>query len=749
MGLSAGQAYGDAGAAAPDVAAVSQGQSTTLEEIVVTAQRREENPQSVPIAITAVTAEQLTTRQIDDVASLRDVGPNIHVAPGQGNPLTAAITIRGQVEETNVPTVDPPVGLFLDGNYIARVTGANMNLVDIERVEILRGPQGTLFGRNTIGGAINIVPNKPQKSFDGSAEILFGNYDHLRVTGVLNAPLPGGEAAFRIAAQHAEHSGFARTVVLDRDLNDDDTDFVRAQLRLSPDDRWDVNLAFDYSDTSTSNQWITLLAAMPPATLLPAASGHPDDSLENYRDPVTRRTHASHAGGFDSRTRGISATVTYPFARHTLKAIAAFRDLDSLILGTDLDGTPYDIATTLRQEQEEEQRSYELQWFGEAFDGRFEWIAGLYDFEERVSRLGRANNLVPLSTIENSNAGNVRNESRAAYVQMAANLSSTVRLQAGARLVRDRRQLTSFNSRWNQGVQICSLNPSILDSPSTCQATLPTREFDYVPFNVSVDYAPLDRLMMYAKYSRGQRAGGYNFRVTSSLTALPFDPETAVAYELGLKSDLFDRSLRLNLALFRTDYEDIQLTQVVLDESQRPAVINVNAGAARIQGGEVEVTAHLGRTVLTTALGHTDARYTRLEPGVIDVTLDSEFRNAPAWTFSAAVDVPFEFRSAAINLHADYSWRDEVFFGGDPLAREGDLGLANARFSARFANSGVELSAWCKNLADTKYIALAPATGNGYLKALPGDPRTFGVTVGYRFGANSANPLIGIGEIRE
>ena len=734
VGLCAGQASGGRDAPTFDTSPTDTEPATILEEIVVTAQRREENAQSVPIALTAITAEQLTARQLDDVASLGHAAPNMDVAPGQANSLTAAISIRGQVEATNVPTVDPPVGLFLDGNYVARVTGANMNLVDIERVEILRGPQGTLFGRNTIGGAINIVPNKPEKALSGSVETLFGNYDQLRLTGVLNTPVLGGDAAFRIAAQHAEHSGFARTVVLDRDLNDDDTDFIRAQFRLAPEDRWDVNLSFDYSNTSTSNQWITLLAAGPPATLVPAAAGRPDDSLENYRDPLTRRTHASYAGGFDSRARGISATVTYPIASHMLRAIAAFRDLDLTIVGTDLDGTPYDLATQLRQEQAERQESYELQWLGEAFDGRFEWTGGLYDFEERVSRLGRANNLAPLSTIEDSTSGDVRNESRSVYLQIAANLSSDVRLQAGARHVEDKRQLTSFNSRWDQGVQLCSLDPSLIDSPDSCQATLPAREFDYVPLNVSVDYAPADRLMMYAKYSRGQRAGGYNFRVTDLVSTLPFEPETVDAYELGLKSDLFDRGLRMNLALFRTDYDDIQLAQMVLDQLQRPTVVTVNAGAARIEGGEVEFTAQLGRTVLAMGLGHIDARYTRLEPGVIDVELDSEFRHTPAWTLSAAFDVPLEFRSAAFNLHADYSWRDEVFYGGHPLARQGDFGLVNARVSTRFANSGLEITVWCRNLADTRYMARALPPGNGVMRALPGDPRTFGATVGYRFG---------------
>ncbi|HUD97484.1 MAG TPA: TonB-dependent receptor plug domain-containing protein, partial [Woeseiaceae bacterium] len=302
-GLFASQGHGAASAAASRVP-----EPATLDEIVVTAQRREEEAQTVPIALTAFAEEQLKARQVSDVAALRHFAPNLDISPGQANSLSAAISMRGLVEITNVPTVDPAVGLFLDGSYIARVTGANLRLIDVERVEIMRGPQGTLFGRNTIGGAINIVPNKPQKDFGGYVELLAGNYDRFALTGVLNVPVLGDSAAVRLAARHTERSGFARTIVLDRELNDDNTDFIRAQFRLSPEDRWDLNLAFDYSDTSAGSQWLTLLAAKPPATLVPAASGNPGDSLEHYEDPLTTRTHASHAGAFGSRTRGVSAT---------------------------------------------------------------------------------------------------------------------------------------------------------------------------------------------------------------------------------------------------------------------------------------------------------------------------------------------------------------------------------------------------------------------------------------------------------
>jgi iron complex outermembrane receptor protein len=704
-----------------------------IEEIVVTAQRREENAQSVPIAITALAEEDLKARQVTDVAGLRQFAPNLEIAPGQANSQTLAITMRGQVELSNVPTLDPAVGVFLDGNYIARATGANLSLIDIERVEILRGPQGTLFGRNTIGGAINIVPNKPDRQLGGYTELVAGNYDRLTFTGVVNAPVLGDSAAVRLAAQHTERNGYARTVVLNRDLSDDNTDFVRAQFRLSPEDRWDLNFAFDYSGTSAGTQWITLLAVMPPATLLPAATGNPEDSLENYLKPLTRRTHASHAGSFDTRVRGAAATFTYPIASHTLKGIVSFRDLDQVISETDLDGTPYDISTQLRQEQDERQGSLELQWFWQSLDRRLDWLGGLYYFNERAERTGLAHQFVPLSTIESSNSGNVRNTSRSVYLQLGTHLSRTLRLQAGARHVLDSRQLTSFNSRWNRGVQICSLDPTIRDSPEICRATLPAREFDYVPFNLSIDYSPLDEFMVYAKYGRGHRAGGYNFRATELLASLPFDPEKVYARELGLKSDLLGGRLRMNLAVFCSNYDDIQLTQELFDNLQRRTVVNVNAGTARIEGGELEVTVDLRRAVLALGLGHTNARYTRIDPNVIDVTVDSEFRNTPAWTFLAAVDLPIDFRNLSTVLHVDYSWRDDVFYDEDPSARQDAVHIVNARWSTRRIQSRLDFALWCRNLMDKRYMARA-VPGNAMVRALPADPRTFGATVTYRFG---------------
>lgn len=293
-------------------------------------------------------------------------------------------------------------------------------------------------------------------------------------------------------------------------------------------------------------------------------------------------------------------------------------------------------------------------------------------------------------------------------------------------------QVRTFTGTQENGA--CSLAADIRDSPEVCRATLPPRKFDYVPFNLSVDHTSREHVLWYAKFSRGQRAGGYNFRVTESLGTLPFDPEKVDAWEIGLKTDFLDRRLRLNAALFRTDYEDIQLSQVALDATQRPVVINVNAGSARIDGGEIEATASLTQATIALAVGYAGARYTRLDPAVIDVALDSEFRNTPEWTVSAALELPFQLGDAESKLRVDYWWRDDIYYGGDALARRDAVDVVNARWSTRMAGSGTEISVWCRNVTDRRYILRALGGSNGFVRALPADPRTFGVTLSFPFG---------------
>ena len=280
-----------------------------LEVIVVTATRREENSQRVPIAITALANEVLNREQVTDLSRLQYVAPTLVIWPVIANSLTATISMRGMVEPDLLPTNDPAVGTYLDGVYIARMTGANLELVDMQRVEVLRGPQGTLFGRNTIGGAINLVPNRPTREFEGEVTVGAGNYDFADLDGFVNFPVDSLDGALRVAGKHEEHSGYGRAILLDRDLSDEDVDYLRAQLEFAPSDDWNLNLSADLTSVQSGSQLMTLVAAFDDANRIPELSGNPDDELSNYTGVTDGRVEANRAGNFEARIWGIAVTI--------------------------------------------------------------------------------------------------------------------------------------------------------------------------------------------------------------------------------------------------------------------------------------------------------------------------------------------------------------------------------------------------------------------------------------------------------
>jgi iron complex outermembrane receptor protein len=240
--------------------------------------------------------------------------------------------------------------------------------------------------------------------------------------------------------------------------------------------------------------------------------------------------------------------------------------------------------------------------------------------------------------------------------------------------------------------------------------------------------------MAYAKLSRGHRAGGYNIRGATPVDLDTFEPEQVTAAEVGAKADLFGDRLRLNLALFRSKFDDIQLTQLELTApGLRGVRFIANGGKARIEGGELEVTAVLGRLRLGGHYAVTRPKFTELDPQVEGVTLDSEFPLTPRWTAGLTADLSIESASWAFGVHAHGAWRDDVPFSFDASStlRQPSFGLFNAMLSARHEPSGVELSVWGRNLADKRYVSRA-FDSSYFITAVPGDPRTYGLTLRYR-----------------
>jgi len=705
-----------------------------LEDVVVTARRREESLLAVPISVSVYSQLELERRQIDTIAGLQYAAPSLVIVTDQTNRSTAQIAMRGQFEPMSVPTLDPTVGMYLDGVYIARITGANLRLFDIERVEVLRGPQGTLFGRNTIGGAINLVTRAPAPERAGYVEAGVGNFDLRELAGTINLPFNEGRHAFRLAVSGTDHAGYARSLLLDRDLNDESTRFARAQLRLALGGSWDLSLAGDYTRFRNGGQLATLLAASPLGELVTAASDRPEDDIHDYVDPLGLTVMANRAGSVSTTVSGISATLTYSGESWAFKSITAGRRLDSEALDSDQDGTPYDLGAVLRRDDQQDQFSQELQISGYARARRLDWIVGAHYFLEHGIFDQEFLAFSPLANGWQVNLpyGSIRNDSLAAYAQLGFTMTPNLRVTGGLRFNEDGRQMTSRNATRRDGVDSCRLDPALRDSPAICRATLPRRRFSDVPYTVGLDFVPAPRSLLYAKVSGGYRAGGYNLRGTTPAELTPFGPERVTAYEAGARADLLDSRLRVEVALFRSHFDDIHLLQRQVAEDGQAHLFIENGGQARIDGGELEFTALLGSLRMGGALGLVDARYTKLDPDVIQVERNSQFLNAPAATASLTADWPFDLPFGRVDVHLDHGWRDDVPFNSarDSVAHQRAYGLWNARIRIHLTESRLCISLWGRNLADKRYITRALDSGI-YINAFPGDPRTWGTTIRY------------------
>ncbi len=734
------------GAAQQSAASATKAVEDTLvlEEVVVTATRRTEKLQSVPIAVTAITGDALATQQQVDVTSLARTVPNLNIAPFPGDNSNATISLRGQVSIDNTPNVDPAVGLYLDGVYLARSSGGNLSLIDIERVEVLRGPQGTLFGRNTIGGALNIIPKRPTQHLEGSVEASYGNYNAWKLVGVVNVPV-SEQVAVRFAGSHTERDGFAHSRLTGNQLNADNTDYIRGSVSLALTEGWDVLLTGDYTSFTNEGQWTTL------ASLAPAGSGfiglisQGKDNGAAYVAPFTKHPDTTTTGPYSSKTYGGSATVTGELGDWaTLKSITAYREAKRDNRNNDLDGTPYVFLQQLNDDMKQSQFSQELQLFGTALDDRLDWITGGYYFRENSDLITRSRFVFgrPGATpVENVTDGrDIINSSASLFAQLSYKITPEFALTAGARHVWDARDITLRNR-----TQLAATGTAIVCGNSAaslpdCRVDVKKATFDYTPFTVGLNYTPASDRLFYVKWSRGFRSGGFNTRATNSMALSPFNPERVDSYEGGVKLD-FGRSFRFNAAAYHSKFTDIQFVAnipVNVGGVVNTAAIVQNAGSARVNGLETEATLLLGNLRLNGSLGLIDAKYTSILPTVVAVTKDSPFQQTPdlTWSLSADYDIPVSFGN--IHLHGDYSYKDEVAYSAVPPSDPANLlpsyALINAMATVSLDQSGLELSVWGRNLANKKYLSRTLDLGAlGVVSGFPGDPRTYGVTARYRF----------------
>ena len=759
---------------AADTASAEQGTDGQQEfqdlggAIVVTARKREENLQDTPISISAFSSEGLAARGVQATDSLATITPNLTL---QNNPAfggsanSAAIYIRGIGQQDFVPTVDPGVGVYVDGVYVARSVGSIFDLVDFERIEVLRGPQGTLFGRNTIGGALSITSKPPRAAFESKVSATYGTDDQLALRGMVNGALTDNLFA-RFSGAYFGRDGYV-TRPDGIDLGNSNRIVGRLAFRFEPSDAATFDLAFDgtrarengapvstlgfaYGFTRASPPFVDInnvlanVAAgggMVPCTL----DGTPNLAVPGCVDNryvVGRGRNLGTAPAYsDSDVWGASLTSTFEIGGGTtLKLISAYRSLDSQF-ARDGDGTPVRIAQYV-DNYRQQQLSQEVQLLGEAFDSRLNWILGAYYFRE----WGNNENLLDFTVSRFRSGGKFKNKSLAFFGQGTFELTDGLELTAGLRYTKDDK---SF--RPNQVIlqnYVSFLPP--FDAPFFAPGTpiLPNvtarRSFSEVTPMVNLAYKATPDLMFYGNFSRGFKSGGFTQRVFPPIVfpfttnepdpvkQIPsFDPEKVDAYEAGVKFKT--GPVQLNLSGFYNDYQSLQI-QVF----SSVAPVFRNAASATIKGFEAELKFNPGNGWFGEfAAGLTDASYDSIDQATTFVSVNNAFERISKWTLSAGVQREVTLADGStMTPRIDWSYRSKFFndtFNTPQIAQSG-YHLVDANLTWRDANERLTVTAAVKNIFD-KHFLLSGVYGDAFqtYEGVWNRGREASLTIGYAF----------------
>jgi len=730
-------------------AASAQGASV-LEEIVVTAQRQEESLQTVPIAVSAFSGETLERMSIDRAGDALAYIPNVALTAGPSGGDDANIFIRGVGQVDNSIAVDPGVGVYIDDVYVGRLQASSISLVDIARIEVLRGPQGTLFGRNTIGGAVNVVTAEPPSSFEGKVGFQLGSRERRDFTLSVGGPL-GEDFGFQAALVSKNQNGWGENVFTGQTFGDIKDIGGRVKLRYKPNDAFKITLAADYikGDGSPGHQVLVnfnrnsgLTIPFPPFTIpnvSPVGVPFPAD-LANDRSTDRNKSFVSIPPINENENRGVSAALTWDFGWAELKSISAYRAYDETVFN-DFDGTGYAIYD-FRQDLKQDQLSQEIHLSGKGFDDRLNWLGGVYAYREDVENLidlcvGTTRPRFDPVCLRSINFIGLKVSSIAAFGQVRFAVTDKLELYAGLRSTRETKKQRFFSLLRNDGVN--SVLPTFaIPGPGQTRVALPLSAvkdtFDATSPRIGFDYKLTPDVLLYVSYAEGFKSGGFTGRPSNGQIK-SYAPEKVKTWEVGAKTELFDHRLRLNAAAFSSEYTDLQL--LVFNPSTGLFETN-NAGDVDINGAEVEIQARpIDNLSVALSAGWLDASYSRLAPGVVGLTLNSKPPLTPELTYSANVAYTIPMGANSLELRADYAWRDDVAFqienDADELQKA--YGLLNLRATYTMDNPRLSIAAYGLNVTEEDYNTGAQdsRSGTGISFAGPGAPAEYGVELQYRF----------------
>ncbi|ARR56047.1 TonB-dependent receptor [Rhizorhabdus wittichii DC-6] len=738
-------------------------------DIIVTARRREETLQSVPIAVSAISAATLERRQIDSVAQVGEAIPNMTYqtgAPTGTGASTPSVFIRGiGSAETSLGT-EPGVGLYVDDVYIARSVGSVLDLVSVDSVQVLRGPQGTLFGRNSLGGAILIRSRRPADRLSGSVELKTGRYDRADIRASLDVPL-SDTLRTSLSGMRERRDGYVRNLDGDKANGNIHREAARFVAEWQASDTLKIDVNADLTRIRESAPPSVLLGLVPtiPGTPVPSSiqeisnlqagcfggsvladSGNPRcidqgailgpfRTLGGYStDNAIFDSQGSRPFGNASRIdiRGVSGRLEWTLSPElSFKSITAYRTLDAFWTSNS-DHTPNPGIET-KNDQDQKQFTQEFQLLGKT--GSLDWVLGAFYMHET----GDALNVVAFPQVIFRSGGGFKTDAIAGFAQGTYRITPALNLTLGLRYTDERKKYDTLANQQIIGVIADPVSRTFVDLRATpipfVTGSTPNLAFtEFTPHaNLSYDWS--SDLMTYVSYSRGYKSGGYEQRLAPGTPTIPsFRPEYVDSYEAGLKATAFDRRLTISAAAFHAKYKDLQISVV-----DGPAPTLTNGGDATLNGAELELGWRPVRGVtLTGFASYLDAGYDRLTPRAIvsGIRLGSRLPSTSRWQFggSAGFDVPLT-GSLSLRPNVDWSYRSAQYLdsANERLLRQKGYTLVNGALTLA-STAGWSISLSGRNLLDRTYLVSGLAQYNiGEIEGQYARPREWALGFKYQF----------------
>jgi iron complex outermembrane receptor protein len=732
-----------------------------LGEILVTAQRREASVQDAPLAVSAFGQATLNN---DRVLSFEDLASRATSLSFTAlSPLDQEFNIRG-ITNTRLdsPSADQSIGIFSDDVYVGRSGLFNFDMFDIDRVEVVRGPQGVLLGRNVVGGAISIISAAPRFEPGGAINVSYGNYNEKLVRGHVTGGLTNSLAA-RLSFQFRDRDGWNQDVLHDVDLDDINSTQFRGQLLFQPEDSdFKARLIFDYTrDTSNGFLSVAIDGPAPGSGPWSAARaqigvlrGRPLGIREGLPEwPIYAGDTRPSPQGLEREAWGLNYRMDKGLGDiATITSITGYRWGKAFNLYDQTGQGPFNgfgvISPTLFsfpvQERERiRQFSQEVRIVSERGETGFEWIVGAYFQRDNVDKLDRFRGDVPapIPTLSGESLwdNSARNRSYAFFGELGYRFNEAFRIVAGIRYANDKKEGTvtglavATGDRFNPNDQVALTPLAATFGPGQGFTTDYGRSWSEWTPQVTAEWKPTEGVLLYGTFSTGYKGGGFEDTPANAAAArLGYDPETVDNFEIGAKTEFWDRRVRINIAAFNMRYKNLQVTQTNQD-----CLCNItdNAADASIKGLEAEfevaaaqwLTLYGGGTVL-------DTKYLNFIDSLGRDSSGNFLQRTPKWQFNVGGQVRTDLGRwrDGFSLNVNYNRQGRLFWAPDNAQIENSYGLLNARMSITPNEGKLTFSVWGRNLTDTLYRTNIIAFFGDEVSRL-GPPRTYGVEVGFKF----------------